>query len=176
MSKSDPTCPWKLLTWAVLVDFSKNLHYTILLYTFVIPSAVETLGLWSPASLKVLRHIALRMTNRSGAGIVLACCHFIEQLSVYLWRHNCHMFLYHFSLLPVCTLWEQDIKWLITWSFTYISCKIQTRTNTKHSHGITYKWNCCITRVHLYLEFIYICNICVGRSQAIAGLYTLYYP
>ena len=38
----------------------------------VIPLAVETLGLWSPASLKVLRHNAVGMTNRSGAGIVLA--------------------------------------------------------------------------------------------------------
>ena len=42
---------------------------------------VETLGLWSPASLKVLREIAARMTNRSGAGIALACCHFLKQLS-----------------------------------------------------------------------------------------------
>ena len=38
-----------------------------------IPLAVETLGLWSPASLKVVRDIAIRTTNRSGAGIALAC-------------------------------------------------------------------------------------------------------
>ena len=71
-----------------------------------IPLAVETLGLWSPASLKVLRDIAIRTTNRSGAGIALACRHFLEQLSVCLWRHNARMFLYHFSLLPVDPLWE----------------------------------------------------------------------
>ena len=71
-----------------------------------IPLAVETLGLWSPASLSVLRDIALRTTTRSGAGIALACCHFIEQLSVCLWRHNSRMFLHHFSLFPVSPLWE----------------------------------------------------------------------
>ena len=49
-----------------------------------IPLAVETLGLWSPASLKVLRDIAIRTTNRSGVGITLACCHILEQLSVCL--------------------------------------------------------------------------------------------
>ena len=70
------------------------------------PLAVETLGLWSPASLKVLRDIAVRTTNRSDAGIALACCHFVEQLSVCLWRHNSRMFLHHFSLLPVSPLWE----------------------------------------------------------------------
>ena len=70
------------------------------------PLAVETLGLWSPASLKVLRDIAVRTTNRSGAGAALACCHFVEQLSVCLWRHNSRMFLHHFSLLPVSPLWE----------------------------------------------------------------------
>ena len=71
-----------------------------------IPLAVETLGLWSPASLKVLRDIAIRTTNRSGAGIALACRHFLQQLSVCLWRHNARMCLQHFSLLPVDPLWE----------------------------------------------------------------------
>ena len=33
---------------------------------------------------KVLRDTAIRMTNRSGAGIALACCHFIEQLSMFM--------------------------------------------------------------------------------------------
>ena len=58
------------------------------------------------ASLKVLRDIAIRTTNRSDAGIALVCRHFLEQLSVCLWRHNSHMFLHHFSLLPVGPLWE----------------------------------------------------------------------
>ena len=43
-----------------------------------IPLAVETLGLWSPAS---LRDIAVRTTNRSSASTALAHRHFIEQLS-----------------------------------------------------------------------------------------------
>ena len=55
-----------------------------------IPLAVETLGLWPPASLRTLREIAVRITNRSDASTALACCHFIEQLSTCLWRHNSH--------------------------------------------------------------------------------------
>ena len=71
-----------------------------------IPLAVETLGHWSPASLKILREIAVRTTNRSGASTALASRHFIEQLSICLWRSNSHMFLHLFSLLPVGPLWE----------------------------------------------------------------------
>ena len=37
-----------------------------------IPLAVESLGLWSPASLNILRDIAVRTTNRSGALFVEA--------------------------------------------------------------------------------------------------------
>ena len=33
----------------------------------LIPLAVESLGLWSPVSLNILRNIAVRTTNRSGA-------------------------------------------------------------------------------------------------------------
>ena len=72
--------------------------------------AVETLGLWSPTSLRTLREIAVRTTNRSGASTALACCHFIEQLSTCLWRHNSRMLLYLFSLLPVSPLWELSPK------------------------------------------------------------------
>ena len=57
-----------------------------------IPLAVESLGLWSPASLNILRDIAVRTTNRSGASATVAFHHFVEQLSVCLWRHNSHMF------------------------------------------------------------------------------------
>ena len=56
--------------------------------------------------LKVLRDIAIRAANRNGVGIALACHHFLEQLSVCLWRHNSCMFLHHFSLLPVNPLWK----------------------------------------------------------------------
>ena len=44
--------------------------------------------------------------SSSGASTALASCHFIEQLSICLWRSNSHMFLYLFSLLPVSPLWE----------------------------------------------------------------------
>ena len=71
---------------------------------FLFLLAVETLGLWSPASLKILREIAVRTTNRSGASTALASRHFIEQLSICLWRSNSHMFLHLFSLLPVSPL------------------------------------------------------------------------
>ena len=71
-----------------------------------IPLAVESLGLWSPASLNILRDIAVRTTNRSGASATVAFHHFVEQLSVCLWRHNSHMFLHLFCLLPVSPMWE----------------------------------------------------------------------
>ena len=71
-----------------------------------ITSAVETLGVWSPDSLRILREIAVRTTNRSGASTTLAVTIFIEQLSTCLWRHNSQMFLHLFSLLPVSLLWE----------------------------------------------------------------------
>ena len=88
-------------------EVKKDAHYeeAVLGAGGFIPLAVETLGLWSPANLKVLRDIAIRTKNRSGAGIALVCCHFLEQLSVCLWRHNSRMFLHHFSLLPVIPLW-----------------------------------------------------------------------
>ena len=44
-----------------------------------IPLVVETLGLWSPNSLAVLRSVALRTTSKSGASLALAFCHFLEQ-------------------------------------------------------------------------------------------------
>ena len=85
---------------------------------------VETLGLWSPASFRTLREVAVRTTNRSGAFTALACCHFIEQLSICLWRHNSHMFLHLFSLLLVSPLWELSLEvdsWFlplcVTWRF-----------------------------------------------------------
>ena len=69
-----------------------------------IPLAVESLGLWSPASLNILRDIAVRTTNRSGASATVALYHFVEQLSVCMWRHS--SFLHLISLLPVSLMWE----------------------------------------------------------------------
>ena len=40
-----------------------------------IPLAVELLELWSPASLKILRDIAVRATNRSGVSAAVAYHH-----------------------------------------------------------------------------------------------------
>ena len=71
-----------------------------------IPLVVESLGLWSPNSLAVLRVIVLRTTSKSGASTALAFCHFIEQLSMCLWRYNSQMLLHHLSLLPGSPLWE----------------------------------------------------------------------
>ena len=59
-------------------------RYSAWCWGIFIPLAVETLGLRSPASLKVLRDIAIRTTNISGVGIALTCHHFLEQLSVCL--------------------------------------------------------------------------------------------
>ena len=71
-----------------------------------IPLVVETLGLWSPNSLAVLRSVALRTTSKSIASPTLAFCHFPVQLSVCLWRYNSQMLLHHLNLLPGSPLWE----------------------------------------------------------------------
>ena len=49
-----------------------------------VPLVVESLGLWSPNSLAVLRNIALRTISKSGASAALVFCHFIEQLSMHV--------------------------------------------------------------------------------------------
>ena len=66
-------------------------------YSFLV---VETLGLWSLNSLIVLKNVALRTISKSGASSALAFCHFLEQLSMCLWRYNSQMLLHHLSLLP----------------------------------------------------------------------------
>ena len=76
-----------------------------------IPLVVESLGLWSPHSLAVLRVIALRTTSKSGASTALAFYHFIEQLSMCLWRYNSQMLLHHLSLLPGSPF--KGVGWLI---------------------------------------------------------------
>ena len=66
-------------------------------------------------SLRVLRNIALHTTSKSGAPSTLAFYHFLEQLSVCLWRYNSRMLLHHLSLLPSSPWWELD-----TWSHLII--------------------------------------------------------
>ena len=45
-------------------------------------------------------------TSKSGASTALAFCHFLEQLSMCLWRYNSQILLHHLSLLPNSPLWE----------------------------------------------------------------------
>ena len=72
-----------------------------------VPLVMESLGLWSPNSLAVLRNIVLRTISKSGASAALVFCHFIvDQLSMCLWRYNSQMLLHHLSLLPGSPLWE----------------------------------------------------------------------
>ena len=59
-----------------------------------------------PNSLAILKVIALHTTSKSGASTALVFCHFIEQLSMCLWRYNSQMLLHHLSLLPSSPLWE----------------------------------------------------------------------
>ena len=61
---------------------------------------------WSNRASGVAKVAAVRATNRSGVSAAVAYHHFIEQMSICLWRHNSHMFLHLFSLLPVSPLWE----------------------------------------------------------------------
>lgn len=68
---------------------------------------VERLGLWSPNSLDVLK-IAFRTTSKSSASPALAFCHFLEQLSIYLWRYNSWMLFHYLSLIPGSLCWEVD--------------------------------------------------------------------
>ena len=97
-------------------EVEKDAHYEEAVFGvggIFIPLAVETLGLWSPASLKVLRDIAIRTTNRSGVGIALTCRHFLEQLSVCLWRHNARMCLHHFGCCLLTLCGSSALKWTL---------------------------------------------------------------
>ena len=86
-------------TAALRGEVEKDAHHEAAGGIFV-PLTVETLGLWSPTSLRTLRDIAARTTNRSGASTALACCHFIEQLSICSWRNNSRIF----CTISVCCL------------------------------------------------------------------------
>ena len=71
-----------------------------------IPLVVDTLGLWSPNSLIVLKNVALCTISKSSTSSALAFCHFLEQLSMCLWKYNSQMLLHHLNLLPGDPLWE----------------------------------------------------------------------
>ena len=80
---------------AFRVELEKDAHHEAEVHGasgIFIPLAVETLGLQSPASLKCLKEIAVSTTSQSGTPTALAVSHFLEQLSVILWRHNSRFF------------------------------------------------------------------------------------
>ena len=52
------------------------------------PLVVETLGLWSPNSLKVLTSIASKASSLSGIPRSQAISNLLQQLSVHLWTFN----------------------------------------------------------------------------------------
>ena len=92
-------------------EADKDYHYEAVVRAardIFVPLVVESLGVWSPHSLGVLRNIALHTTSKSGAPSTLAFCHLLEQLSVCLWRYNSRMLLHHLSLLPSSPWWELD--------------------------------------------------------------------
>ena len=92
-------------------EADKDHHYDAVVRAtggIFVPLVVECLGLWSPSSLGVLRNIAFRTTSKSGASSALAFCHFLEQLSICLWRYNSRMLLHHLSLVPGSPCWEVD--------------------------------------------------------------------
>lgn len=71
-----------------------------------IPLSVETLGLWSPYAIRILREIATRTTYKNGLNEKVAFRCLIEQLSTCLWRHNAKCILHHFARLPSDPLWD----------------------------------------------------------------------
>ena len=62
------------------------------------PLVVESLGLWTPNSLPVLKIIARRASCLNNAGISRSICNLHQQLSVKLWLYNAKMVLYRVAL------------------------------------------------------------------------------
>ena len=62
------------------------------------PLAVESLGLWSPHSLKVINTIARRLAFHGNLSVSKAATNLHEQLSVKLWLYNAKMLLHRLSL------------------------------------------------------------------------------
>ena len=57
------------------------------------PIVVESLGLWSPNSLQVLKTIARRISFHNNATVSQCMCHLLQQLSCKLWLYNARMIL-----------------------------------------------------------------------------------
>ena len=57
------------------------------------PIVVESLGLWSPNSLQVLKTIARRTSFHNNATVSQCMCNLLQQLSCKLWLYNARMIL-----------------------------------------------------------------------------------
>ena len=62
------------------------------------PLMVETLGLWSPSSLKVLKVIARRTLLHNNSSISSPVCNLHQQFSVKLWLFNARMLIPRLAL------------------------------------------------------------------------------
>ena len=62
------------------------------------PLVVESLGFWSPHSLKVIKTIARRLAFHGNLSVSKATTNLHEQLSVKLWLYNAKMLLHRLSL------------------------------------------------------------------------------
>ena len=62
------------------------------------PLVIESLGLWYPQSLEILKIIARREALQSNISISQSVCKFHEQLSVCLWKYNSRIILDRLSL------------------------------------------------------------------------------
>ena len=62
------------------------------------PISVESLGYWTPASLKTLKTIALKTTTFFGTTLNQALRNLSEQLSVKLWEYNAKLILRRIAL------------------------------------------------------------------------------
>ena len=63
------------------------------------PLVTETLGVWTPSNLLLLRTFAGRTTLRNGLSPSIVARNLVQQLSVKLWSYNAKMILQHFRRL-----------------------------------------------------------------------------
>ena len=69
------------------------------------PLIVESLGLWSPFAISMLRSIAERTTLFNGLDRAKAFVNLLEQLSITLWSYNARMIVSRFHISPD-PLWD----------------------------------------------------------------------
>ena len=62
------------------------------------PIVVESLGLWSPNSVRVLKVIARRASFQNHVTILVSLCNLHQQLSTKLWLYNARMVLARIAL------------------------------------------------------------------------------